>query len=93
MEVCESASHAGPIANAAADAVGGSQPSADSGPTFGVAAPVLALEERLHVREFSRTRVFWPIPGRTLYAAGLDWAGTSRRTSAGRFRITCPNRG
>jgi hypothetical protein len=35
----ESASQAGPIAAAVADAVDGSQPSADFGPTFAVAAP------------------------------------------------------
>jgi hypothetical protein len=49
IEVCESASQVGPIATAIARAVGGSQPSADFGPTFGVAAPVEALR-RLHVR-------------------------------------------
>jgi hypothetical protein len=45
----ESASQAGPIPAAVADAVCGSQPSADFGPTFAVAVPVEA-PRRLHVR-------------------------------------------
>ena len=75
IEVCESASHAGPIATAVADAVGGSQPSADSGPTSGVTAPVEALR-RLHVR--ASDQGFLPIQVEH-YVMLLDWTGRELR--------------
>jgi hypothetical protein len=74
IEVCESASHAGPIA--VADAVGASQPSADSGPTSGVAAPVEALR-RLHGR--ASDQGFLPIQVEH-YVMLLDWTGRELRT-------------
>ena len=67
----ESASQAGPIATAVADAVGGSQPSADSGPSSGVAAPVGAVR-RLHVR--ASDQGFLPIQVEH-YVMLLDWTG------------------
>ena len=75
IEVCESASHAGPIAIAVADATGGCQPSADSGPTSGVAAPVGALR-RLHVR--ASDQGFLPIQVEH-YVMLLDWTGRELR--------------
>ena len=71
----ESASQAGPIATAVADAVGGSQPSADSGPTSGVAAPVEA-PRRLHVR--ASDQGFLPIQVEH-YVMLLDWTGRELR--------------
>jgi hypothetical protein len=71
----ESASEAGPIAAAVADAVGGSQPSADFGPTFGVAAQVEA-PRRLHVR--ASDQGFLPIQVEH-YVMLLDWTGRELR--------------
>ena len=71
----ESASQAGPVATAVADAVGGSQPSADSGPTSGVAAPVEA-PRRLHVR--ASDQGFLPIEVEH-YVMLLDWTGRELR--------------
>ena len=71
----ESASQAGPIATAVADAVGGSQPSADSSPTSGVATPVWALR-RLHVR--ASDQGFLPIQVEH-YVMLLDWTGRELR--------------
>jgi hypothetical protein len=71
----ESASQAGPIATAVADVVGGSQPSADSSPTSGVATPVWALR-RLHVR--ASDQGFLPIQVEH-YAMLLDWTGRELR--------------
>jgi hypothetical protein len=76
----ESALQAGPIAAAVADAAGGSQPSADFGPTVAVADPV---EAPASAREGVRPRV--PAdPGRALcHAAGLDGARTPRGQTRG----------
>src|SRR5271157_5587146 len=63
----ESASEAGPVAIAVADAVGASQPSADSGPTSGAAAP-----RRLHPR--ASDLGFLPIEVEH-YVMLLDWTG------------------
>ena len=71
----ESASQAGPIVAAVADAVGGSQPSADFGPTFAVAAPVEA-PRRLHVR--ASDQGFLPIQVEH-YVMLLDWTGRELR--------------
>jgi hypothetical protein len=71
----ESALQAGPIATTIADAVGGSQPSADFGPTFAVAAPVEA-PRRLHVR--ASDQGFLPIPVEH-YVMLLDWTGRELR--------------
>jgi hypothetical protein len=54
-----SASEAGPIATAVADAFSGSQASAHSAPISGIAAPVEALR-RLHVRASSTQRASPP---------------------------------
>jgi hypothetical protein len=67
----ESASQAGPVATAVADAVGGSQPSADSCPTAGFAAP-----RRLHVR--ASDQGFLPIEVEH-YVMLLDWTGRELR--------------
>jgi len=67
----ESASEAGPVAIAVADAVGASQPSADSGPTSGVAAP-----RRLHAR--ASDQGFLPIEVEH-YVMLLDWTGRELR--------------
>ncbi len=67
----EPASRAVPIATAVADAVCGSQPSADSGPTSGVSSPVDALR-RLHVR--ASDQGFLPIRVEH-YVMLLDWTG------------------
>jgi hypothetical protein len=67
----QSGSQAGPIAAAVADAVGGFQPSADSGPSSGVAAPVGALR-RLHVR--ASDQGFLPVQVEH-YVMLLDWTG------------------
>jgi hypothetical protein len=69
------ASQAGPIAPAVADAVGGSQRSADPGTTSGVAAPVEALP-RLHVR--ASDQGFLPIQVEH-YVMLLDWTGRELR--------------
>ena len=71
----ESASQAGPIATAIADAVGGSRSAADSGPTSGVAAPVEA-PRRLHVR--ASDQGFLPIQVEH-YVMLLDWTGRELR--------------
>jgi hypothetical protein len=71
----ESASQAVPIATADVDAVDGSQPFADSGPTSGVAAPDGALR-RLHVR--ASEQGFLPIQVEH-YAMLLDWTGRELR--------------
>jgi hypothetical protein len=71
----ESASEAGPIATAVADAVGGSQPSGDFGPISGVAAPVEA-PRRLHVR--ASDQGFLPIQVEQ-YVMLLDWTGRELR--------------
>jgi hypothetical protein len=71
----ESASQAGPMAIAVADAVGGSQRSADSGPTSGAAAPVQALS-RLPVR--ASDQGFLPIQVEH-YLMLLDWTGRELR--------------
>jgi hypothetical protein len=78
----ESASHAGPIATAVAIAVGGSQRSADSGPTSGVAAQV-AAPRRLHARASDQGCL--PIEVEH-YVMLPHW--TRRELRAGRFRIT-----
>jgi hypothetical protein len=67
----ESASEAGPVAIAVADAVGASQPSADSGPTSGVATP-----PRLHAR--ASDQGFLPIEVEH-YVMLLDWTGRELR--------------
>jgi REP element-mobilizing transposase RayT len=67
----ESASEAGPVAIAVADAVGASQPSADSDPTSGVAAP-----RRLHAR--ASDQGFLPIEVEH-YVMLLDWTGRELR--------------
>jgi hypothetical protein len=67
----ESASEAGPVAIAVADAVGGSQPSSDSGPTSSVAAP-----RRLHAR--ASDQGFLPIEVEH-YVMLLDWTGRELR--------------
>jgi hypothetical protein len=71
----ESALQAGPIATTIADAVGGSQPSADFGPTFAVDAPVDA-PRRLHVR--ASNQGFLPIQVEH-YVMLLDWTGRELR--------------
>jgi hypothetical protein len=71
----ESASQAVPVATAIADTVGGSQPSADSGPTPGIASPVEALP-RLHLR--ASDRGFLPIEVEH-YVMLLDWTGRELR--------------
>jgi hypothetical protein len=71
----ESAPQARPIATAVADAVGGSQLSANFGPTPGVAAPVEALP-RLHVR--ASDQGFLPIQVEH-YVKLLDWTGRELR--------------
>ena len=71
----ESALQAGLIATAVADAVGGSQPSADLGPTFAVDAPVDA-PGRLHVR--ASNQGFLPIEVEH-YVMLLDWTGRELR--------------
>jgi hypothetical protein len=71
----ESPSQAGPVATAVADAVAGSQPSADSGPTPGVAAPAEA-PRRLHVR--ASDQGFLPIEVEH-YVMLLDWTGRELR--------------
>jgi REP element-mobilizing transposase RayT len=71
----ESASEAGPVAIAVADAVGASQPSADSGPTSSVAAPV-AAPRRLHAR--ASDQGFLPIEVEH-YVMLLDWTGRELR--------------
>ena len=67
----KSTSQAGPIATAVVNAVGGSQRSADSGPTSGVVSPVEALR-RLHVR--ASDQGFLPIQVEH-YVMLLDWTG------------------
>jgi hypothetical protein len=69
------ATQAGPIATAVADATGGSQPSADSGPTSGVAAPVGALR-RLPLR--ASDQGFLPIQVEHYFML-LDWTGREIR--------------
>ena len=71
----ESAALAGPISTAVADVVAGSQPSADSGPTSGVASPVEALR-RLQVR--ASNQGFLPIQVEH-YVMLLDWTGRELR--------------
>jgi hypothetical protein len=71
----EFASQAVPVATAAADAVGGAQPSADSGPTSGAASPVEA-PRRLHVR--ASDQGFLPIQVEH-YVMLLDWTGRELR--------------
>ena len=71
----ESASEAGPVAIAVADPVGASQPSADSGPTSGVAAPV-ATPRRLHAR--ASDQGFLPIEVEHCVML-LDWTGRELR--------------
>jgi REP element-mobilizing transposase RayT len=71
----ESASQDGPVATAVADAVGGSQPAGDSGPTSGVAAPVDA-PRRLHAR--ASDQGFLPIQVEH-YVMLLDWTGRELR--------------
>ena len=71
----ESASHAGPIATAVADAVGCSQPSADSGPTSGVVAPVEALP-RLHVGASDQGFLSIQVEHNVML---LDWTGRKLR--------------
>ncbi len=71
----ESASQAGPIETAIADAIGGSQPAADFGATTGVAAPVEA-PRRLRVR--ASDQGFLPIPV-DHYVMLLDWTGRELR--------------
>ncbi len=71
----ESASQAGPLETAIADAVGGSRSSADFGPTTGVAAPVEA-PRRLRVR--ASDQGFLPIPVEH-YVMLLDWTGRELR--------------
>jgi hypothetical protein len=71
----ESASQAGPIATAVADAVGGSQPSAEFGPTIAVVAPVEA-PRRLHVR--ASDQGFLPIQVEHDVML-LDWTGRELR--------------
>jgi len=71
----ESASEAGPVAIAVADAVGASQPSADSGPTSSVAAPV-AAPRRLHAR--ASDQGFLPIEVEHSVML-LDWTGRELR--------------
>ncbi len=63
------------VATPVADAVGGSQLSADSGPTSGVAAPV-RRPKRLHVR--ASDQGFLPIQVE-LYVMLLDWTGRELR--------------
>jgi hypothetical protein len=75
IEVCESAPQAEPIATAVADAVGCYQPSANFGPTSGVAAPGGALR-RLHVR--ASDQGFLPIQVEH-YVMLLDWTGRELR--------------
>ena len=67
----ESASAAGPVAIAVADTVGASQPSADSGPTSGLAAP-----RRLHAR--ASDQGFLPIEVEHDVML-LDWTGRELR--------------
>ena len=67
----KSASEGGPVAIAVADAVGDSQPSADSGPTSSVAAP-----RRLHAR--ASDQGFLPIQVEH-YVMLLDWKGRELR--------------
>ena len=76
----ESASEAGPVAIAVADAVGASQPSADSGPTSSVAAPV-AAPRRLHAR--ASDQGFLPIEVEH-YVMLLDWTGRELARTSGR---------
>jgi hypothetical protein len=71
----ESASRAGPIATAVADAVGGSKPSADSGPTSGVVAPVEALP-RLHVGASDQGFLSIQVEHNVML---LDWTGRKLR--------------
>ena len=71
----QSPSETGPIATAVAVAVGGSEPAADSGPTYGVAAPI-AAPRRLHVR--ASDKGFLPIHVER-YAMLLDWMGRELR--------------
>jgi hypothetical protein len=71
----ESASAAGPVAIAVADTVGASQPSADSGPTSGLAAPV-AAPRRLHAR--ASDQGFLPIEVEH-HVMLLDWTGRELR--------------
>ena len=83
----ESASQAGPIETAIADAVGGSQPAADFGATTGAATPVEA-PRRLRVR--ASDQGFLPIPVEH-YVMLLDWTGRElARTNAGRFPTIWP---
>jgi hypothetical protein len=70
-----SALQAGAIATAVADAAGGSQPSADFSPTFGVADSVEA-PRRLHVR--ASDQGFLPIQVEH-YVMLLDWTGRELR--------------
>ena len=71
----ESASEAEPVAIAVADAVGGFQPSADSYPTSGIAAPAEA-PRRLHAR--ASDQGFLPIEVEH-YVMLLDWTGRELR--------------
>jgi hypothetical protein len=80
----ESASHAGPIATAVADAVGGSHSAADSGPTSGVVAPDEAVP-RLHVR--ASDQGFLPIQVEH-YVMLLDWTGRELRADK---RVAIPD--
>ncbi len=68
----ESAYEAGPVAIAVADAVGASEPSADSGPTSSVAAPV-AASRRLNAR--ASDQGFLPIEGSNRLCVG-HWLDT-----------------
>ena len=71
----DTASEAGPVATAVGDAVGGSQPAADSGRGLGVAAPVGA-QRRLPAR--ASNQGFLPIQVEH-YVMLLDWTGRELR--------------
>jgi REP element-mobilizing transposase RayT len=71
----ELALRAGPIATAVTEAVGGSEPSAEFDPTWGVAAP-LETPRRLHVR--ASDQGFLPIQVEH-YVMLLDWTGRELR--------------
>ncbi len=71
----ESASQAGPIATAMADAIGGSQPSADCGSISDVAAQV---ETMRHLPARGSDQGFLPIEAEH-YIMVLDWTGRELR--------------
>jgi hypothetical protein len=87
----ESAALAGPISTAVAVVVAGSQPSADSGPTSGVASPVAALR-RLQLRASNQGCL--PIQVEH-YVMLLDWTGRELRADkrGGDSRTPGLNRG